>query len=65
MRAALDPADRALLDRVQAGVPLVPRPFAALADALGSGEAEVLERLARLAGAGVLRQIGGIFDTRA
>ena len=65
MRAALDPADRALLDRVQTGVPLVPRPFAALAEALGSGEAEVLERLARLAGAGVLRQIGGIFDTRA
>jgi len=65
MRADLDPADRALLARVQAGVPLVPRPFAALARELGADEADVLARLRRLAGARVLRQLGAIFDTRA
>jgi len=60
----LDAADRGLLDRVQAGVPLVPRPFAALGALLGVAEADVLARLRRLAAAHVLRQIGAIFDTR-
>jgi DNA-binding Lrp family transcriptional regulator len=61
--SALDAADRRLLDRVQAGVPLVPRPFAAIAEAVGLGEAEVLRRLEALRAAGVLRQVGAIFDT--
>ena len=65
MHADLDAVDRTLLDLVQAGVPLVPRPFARLAQALGADEAEVLTRLRRLAEARVLRQIGAIFDTRA
>jgi len=65
MHPDLEPADRVLLDRVQAGVPLVPRPFAALARELGAAEVSVLTRLRRLTEARVLRQIGAIFDTRA
>ncbi len=65
MSADLAPADRTLLDRVQAGVPLVERPFAALGAELGVDEADVLGRLARLTETHVLRQIGAIFDTRA
>ncbi len=65
MSGALAPADRKLLDRVQAGVPLVELPFAALAGDLGTDERNVLARLRRLAEARVLRQIGAIFDTRA
>ena len=65
MTATIETADRTLLDRVQAGVPLVELPFAALAAELGTTEADVLARLARLVEARVLRQIGAIFDTRA
>lgn len=64
-RGDLDPADRGLLNRVQAGVSLVERPWAALGQDVGLDEDDVLARLQRLAAAGVLRQIGGIFDTRA
>ena len=61
----MDAVDRRLLDAVQSSVPLLPRPFAAVGEAVGLGEDEVLRRLANLREAGVLRQIGGIFDTRA
>lgn len=61
----VDSADRRLLDRIQESVPLVPRPFAAVGAALGLREEEVIRRLGSLQREGVLRQIGGIFDTRA
>jgi DNA-binding Lrp family transcriptional regulator len=60
----LDALDRALLERLQAAVPLVPQPFAALGEALGLDEELVLARLRRLKEAGIIRQIGAILDTR-
>jgi DNA-binding Lrp family transcriptional regulator len=60
----LDAMDRALLERMQAGVPLAPRPFATLGEGLGLMEEESLARVRRLKEAGVIRQIGAIFDTR-
>jgi DNA-binding Lrp family transcriptional regulator len=60
----VDDRDRLLLDSLQNDLPLVERPFAALADELGMGEDEVLERIERVRGAGVVRQISAIFDTR-
>lgn len=60
----LDALDRALLDRLQVGFPLVPRPFAALGQELGLAESEVLARTRRIKGAGIIRQIGAILDTR-
>jgi DNA-binding Lrp family transcriptional regulator len=53
----LDDTDRRLIAATQAGLPLVPAPFAALAEALGLDEAEVLDRLARLKAQGVIRRI--------
>ncbi|OGX41513.1 MAG: hypothetical protein A3C53_05000 [Omnitrophica WOR_2 bacterium RIFCSPHIGHO2_02_FULL_68_15] len=49
---------------MQAEVPLVPRPFAALAPRVGISEEDLLARVARLKAEGVIRQIGAIFDTR-
>ncbi len=49
---------RALLDRFQRELPLVPRPYAAMAEALGASEAEVIEALAGLQAAGVLARVG-------
>jgi DNA-binding Lrp family transcriptional regulator len=60
----LDAVDRALLEEIQAAFPLVPRPYAALGEPLGLDEDQVLARLRRLRGAGLIRQLGAIFDTR-
>jgi len=59
----LDAVDRALLEGLQSSFPLTPRPFAALGETLALGEAEVLARIRRLKEAGLIRQIGAIFDT--
>lgn len=59
--AALNAADRAILNLIQTGFPLVSRPYAAVADAVGLSEAEVLDRVAALKAAGLVRRIGGIF----
>ncbi len=57
--------DRQLLNLVQKEVPLVPRPFAAVADELGITETDVLQRLGRWRDdEHVIRQISAIFDTR-
>lgn len=60
----LDATDRKLLNALQTGFPLVSRPFAAIGDGLGLGEADVLGRVASYREGGVLRQISAIFDTR-
>jgi siroheme decarboxylase len=60
----VDERDRALLDELQNELPLVERPFAALATRIDMTEGEVLERIERLRGDGVVRQISAIFDTR-
>jgi DNA-binding Lrp family transcriptional regulator len=54
------PLDRRLLDEWQRDLPLVPRPYRAIARAMGMGEAEVIERLKRLIQAGAVARIGGI-----
>ncbi|MCC6237653.1 MAG: Lrp/AsnC family transcriptional regulator [Dehalococcoidia bacterium] len=56
---------RELLDLIQGEFPLVARPYAALGERLGLSESEVLEHLAEARAAGVVRQICGIFDTKA
>jgi len=60
---------RRLLDLVQVEFPAVPRPYAQLARRLGlegpGGEAVVLEELDRLRAGGIVRRVGGVFDSRA
>lgn len=60
----MDDSDRRLLDRLQNELPLVERPWAALAADIAMPEDEMLERISRLRGEGVVRQISAIFDTR-
>ncbi len=57
---ALDDPDRRLLAAIQHGLPLVPRPYAAVAAAAGLDEAQVIARLGRLRRAGVIRRFGVI-----
>lgn len=58
MADSLDPTDRRLLDGWQRALPMVPRPFAAIAEATGLDEAEVIARLARMRDAGLLTRVG-------
>lgn len=54
----LTPTDRRLLAALEEGLPLEPRPFAALGARLGLAEEEVLARLAALRSAGLLNRVG-------
>lgn len=60
----LDLMDRRLLDIIQTGFPLAPRPYARLGEELGLPEMDVLERVRRLKERGVIRRLGANFDSR-
>ena len=55
--------DKQLLNLIQANIPLVRRPFAALAERLGVDEALVIDRLQMLKEQGYIRRIGPFFDS--
>lgn len=55
--------DKQLLNLVQRDIPFASRPFAVIAERLGSDEATVLERLRFLKDAGYIRRIGPFFDS--
>jgi DNA-binding Lrp family transcriptional regulator len=59
-----DPRTAAILDRLQGHIPLVPRPFAAVASDLALTEDEVFRCIREQRARGVTRQISAIFDTR-
>lgn len=60
----LSPRDLELLALLEDGLPLVPRPYAALGERCGMDEAEVIARLRRLLEAGVIRRFGLILRHR-
>lgn len=55
--------DKRLLNIVQGDIPLVSRPFAALAERLGADEGTVIARLRYLKDNGFIRRIGPFFDS--
>ncbi len=62
---ALDELDRRLLNLMQGSFPLEPRPYAAVARESGIPEEQALERVRRLLGERIIRQVTPIYDTRA
>jgi len=60
--AWLSPIDARLIERLHGGLPLVDRPFAAVAAELGLAEDEVIERLNRLLAQGVLTRFGPLYQ---
>lgn len=56
----LDAIDRRLIVATQAGLPLVARPWHALAEQLGIPAAEVQARIARMLEGGVIRRIAAV-----
>lgn len=61
----LDDTDRRIINALQGGFPLSPRPYRAAADALGLTERELLDRLRALREAGVVTRFGPFFDVAA
>lgn len=55
--------DKAILRKVQSELPIEEKPFAKLGQELDMSEEEVLQRLAALKKSGVIRRIGGNFNS--
>jgi len=53
---------KALIRSIQSGVPLEPRPFASIAQSLGSTEGAVLEELRKLQREKILREISAVLE---
>ena len=60
----MDDLDKRLLDIIQSDFPLEPRPYAVVGERLGLAEAEILARVRALKASGVIRRIGGNFQSR-
>lgn len=56
----LDDLERRLVRATQAGLPLLPQPYARIAEALGISEAAVLQRLQAMLERGAIRRIGAV-----
>ncbi len=63
--AELDAIDRAIVNRLQDGLPIAARPYAQVAAQLGIGESELIARLRRLLEEGVLSRFGPMFNMDA
>ncbi|WOX55631.1 MULTISPECIES: radical SAM/SPASM domain-containing protein [unclassified Methanoculleus] len=61
---SIDRTDLAILDALQDDLPLVPRPWAAIAAPLGITENELLARMQRLHVSGILRNVSPVFESR-
>lgn len=59
-----DPDQQALIAAIQGGLPLVPRPYAAIAERLGLGEREVMRRVQALLDQGVIKRLGVVVRHR-
>ncbi len=59
--ASLPPLEKRLLNDFQHGLPLVSRPYAAMAERLGVGEQDVIDMLAALQDRGFISRVGAVF----
>lgn len=54
----IDLTDRRIIIATQGGLPLTPKPYHAIAKQLGLQAEEVMQRMQRMLGAGIIRRIG-------
>jgi len=60
----MDDVDKGLLNEIQTGFPITGRPFQDLGFRLSCSEEEILTRVRRLKRKGIIRRIGGNFDSK-
>jgi DNA-binding Lrp family transcriptional regulator len=56
----IDAVDRRIIQATQAGLPLVSRPYQAIAEQMGVEAEEVMRRMQRMVESGVIRRIGAV-----
>ncbi len=56
----METLDRAIIEATQAGLPLTPRPYATVAEQVGSDEATVMARMQAMQESGIIRRIGAV-----
>ena len=56
--------EQQILDVIQDAFPLVERPYAVLAEKLGSDETTVFDAVEKMRTSGVIRRIGGVYDSK-
>jgi DNA-binding Lrp family transcriptional regulator len=61
----MDDVDKAMVNEIQSDFPITTRPYRELGKRFELSEEEVLERLKRLKAEGVIRRIGGNFDSKS
>lgn len=61
----LDKTDRRILNRLQEGFPITPRPFADVAQELGIEEDDLIARLKRMKQARLITRFGPFYDAAA
>jgi DNA-binding Lrp family transcriptional regulator len=62
--SGMDDIDRAIINEIQSDFPIESRPFKALGKRLKLSEDEILDRVKRLKEDGVIRRIGGNFNSK-
>ena len=60
----MDDVDRAIINEIQSDFPITARPFKELGNRFQLSEDEILERVKRLKEEGVIRRIGGNFNSK-
>ncbi|MBN1833355.1 MAG: AsnC family transcriptional regulator [Deltaproteobacteria bacterium] len=60
----MDDMDRAIVNEIQSDFPIISRPYHEVGKRVNLSESEVFERVKRLKTDGVIRRIGGNFDSR-
>ena len=63
-RSPMDDMDRAILNEIQSDFPITSRPYREVGKRMDLSEPEVFERVKKLKENGVIRRIGGNFDSR-
>lgn len=60
----MDARDKELLNEIQSNFPVASHPYRIIADKLGMGEREVLDRIAGLKTEGIIRRLGASINSR-
>jgi len=60
----LDHLDQQILNEIQHGFPAISQPYLEIASKVGLSEEEVFQRISSLRKAGLIRRLGGVFDSK-
>ncbi len=60
----MDKVDKKILQLIQTNFPIVSKPFQQIAESVGVSEEEVLARIGEMQKKGIIRRLGGLFDSR-